>query len=395
MSPVADREGGPVAVVIAGAGARGAYEAGVLSEVLPRLDEEGVRPSLYVGTSAGAINATLFAAHAHRPVKEQVDAALEVWRELTMADVVRPVLQTAPTALGRLLAQMSHLPGAHPTSLLDTAPLRATAQRMGHWDQLRENIDDGTVGLAVVATAADGGRTVVFVDRDGGALPETDQTRAIEYSSVRVDATHVVASAAIPMVFPPVRVEAPPEQAGWFVDGGMRLNAPLKPAIQLGAKRLVVVATHPVANPPELARDAPPPDLDDAMVSFVDVALVDRMVEDVRTLAKVNESPGESRSVVPFLFVGPPRRGTLAAVAARCYDERAGGPASWWQTLRRPDLALFDWLIGGDGLRRGDLLSYIYFDPAFTKAAIELGQNDARRLLGDGPVPWSPPAPSA
>lgn len=390
-----------VVVVLAGAGARGAYEAGVMSIVLPRLAEQDVRPELYVGTSAGAINATLLAAHAHRSAGEQAEALLAVWRGLTLADVIRPVLLTSLPAALRGLGQLAHIPGVRLTSLLDTTPLQKTAARVGEWGQLRTNIDAGRAELAVVATAGDGSRTVVFVDRrhhPERPLPGIDSTRGIEYCPAEIDASHVRASAAIPVLFPPVRIESPPSQQGWYLDGGVRLNAPLKPALALGADALVVVATHPVAEPPGPARDTPPPDVDDALVALIDVAMADRMVEDVRTLAKIDEaelqaerSGGAGRKLIPYLFFGPERRGRLGELAAHTRDARPKTLDRLWHDVRRPDLSVFGWLAGGDGARRGDLLSYLSFEPRFIDNAITLGQRDARRLLGlTGAIPWLP-----
>lgn len=390
-----------VAVVLAGAGARGAYEAGVMSVVLPHLAEHDVRPELYVGTSAGAINATLLAAHAHRPAGEQAEALLAVWRGLTLTDVIRPVLLTSLPAALRGLGQLAHIPGVRLTSLLDTTPLQQTASRVGEWTQLRANIDAGLAQLAVVATAGDGSRTVVFVDRrHNPERPQagTDAVRGIEYCPTEIDASHVRASAAIPVLFPPVRIESPPSQQGWYLDGGVRLNAPLKPALALGAEALVVVATHPVAEPPGPPRDTPPPDVDDALVALIDVAMADRMVEDVRTLAKIDEAElhaertgGAGRRLIPYLFFGPERRGSLGELAAHTRDTRPKTLDRLWREVRRPDLSLLGWLAGGDGARRGDLLSYLSFEPRFVGNAITLGQHDARRLLSSpGAIPWLP-----
>ncbi len=396
-------EGGRIGVVLAGAGARGAYEAGVLSVVLPRMAEAGVRPDLYVGTSAGAINAVLFASTAHLPVEEQVAAVLETWRAISARDVYRSFLRTGPVTAAQWAAQLVGWPGAQLVALLDTEPLRATAARLLDWGQLRRNVDDGLAAVAVVTTATASDRTVVFVDQGSGGLPPDDARRGITYVAGPIAAEHVLASAAIPVVFPPVWVSEPAAAAGWYLDGGVRLNTPLKPALALGADALVVVATHPASYPgaPEVVDDPDsPPDVDDVLVRVLDAVLVDRMVEDVHTLSRTNElvaGGGQRRKgrrrfmVVPYLFVGPRERRTLGQVAARVYDERYRGVGGLLRRAREIDQRLLGRFLGGDGDRRGDLLSYLQFDSGFMSAAIDLGRADAERMLdeaGDGPLPW-------
>ncbi len=395
--------GARVAVVIAGAGARGAYEAGVLSVLLPRLAKEGVRPDLYVGTSAGAINATVLAANAHLPAAEQVEALLATWRSITSSDVYRSLLRTAPLTCLRWSGQLLGVPGTRLLGLLDTAPLWRTADRLLDWDRLRANLDNGACALAVVTTEAASNRTVVFVDRCEGEVPASDDGRPIDYVGTAVTAEHVLASAAIPVAFPAVRVDRPQDAAGWYLDGGVRLNAPLKPALALGARALVVVATHPATYPGPSAPAGPftgPPDVDDMVVRLMDAALVDRMVEDLHTLARTNEllEAGAQRrtgdrelAVVPFVFVGPAERASLARVAARCFDERYAGPGGRWRSLREIDLRLLGRFLGGDGDRRGDLLSFLLFQREFTEAAIELGRSDAAGVAGptSSPVAWT------
>jgi NTE family protein len=388
---------GRVGVVLAGAGARGAYEAGVLSVVLPHLERNGVRPDLYLGTSAGAINACLFTAHAHLPAEQQAKAVLEVWRGIGLADVFRPLAMTAPWALTRWTAQRLGIPGARLTALLDTSPLRRTADRLVDWDQLRANLDEGRPAtLAVTATLADGCRTTVFVDRPTAAGPvPAEDPRPIDYVPTAISAAHVLASAAIPVAFPPVRVDAPAAAAGWYLDGGVRLNVPLKPALALGADAVVVIATHPeTEKAPDRPRDAAAPDIDDAVAQLMDVALVDPMVDDLRTLRKINaaaKAGGTGMSVVPFLFFGPADRGALGHLAATAYRQRYGGLAGSVRSLRGADLPVLAWLLGGDGNRRGDALSYLLFDPEFTERAIALGQADATAVLATGgaaTTPW-------
>ena len=217
----------------------------------------------------------------------------------------------------------------------------------------------------------------------------------------------MLASAAIPVAFPPVQV--PSEDGapgGWYLDGGVRLNTPLKPALALDADAVVIVATHPALDPaPGVPSqvEGRPPDVDDTLVRVMDAALVDRMVEDVNTLAKINvlvdaanraggpDAAGTGHAVVRFLTVGPPERGTLGLLAAEVFDRHPGVLGGLRRAARDPDMRLLGRLLQGDGSRRGDLLSYLFFDPEFMEASIERGRRDAEAVFAgvpSGRVPW-------
>jgi NTE family protein len=210
------------------------------------------------------------------------------------------------------------------------------------------------------------------------------------------------------VAFPPIWVQAPASASGWYADGGVRLNAPLKPSLALGADALVVVATHPCVYPPvpvPSQEDIAAPDVDGAVIQLMDAAMVDPMVEDVRTLGKINElvSGGAQRTggkrsfdVVPFMFFGPEQRGALAGEAVLAYEEEFGGLAGAVRALRHPDLPILARMFGGEGARRGDLLSYLLFDRHFVDRASELGRQDAFRVLladRERDVPWETGAP--
>jgi NTE family protein len=147
---------------------------------VPFLRGAGLVPGLFIGTSAGAINATLFAAGAHLPADEQAAAALSVWRE--RGDRRRPPAVVAERsrhgrALGR---QLCPIPGVRLTSLVDTGPLAWTACRLVDWAQLAAHLDGGKASLAVVTTSAANNRTVVFVDGNRAARyrPRTPPDRS-------------------------------------------------------------------------------------------------------------------------------------------------------------------------------------------------------------------------
>jgi NTE family protein len=387
------------ALVLAGGGARGAYEAGALSVILPALDARGERPSIYVGTSVGAINGGMLASTHHLPVEEQVDELVSIWRTVTRGDVMRPILtRSGPIDLLRFAGRMLSVPGVRLTSLLDPQPLWDNLAGWFDVEQLHRNVDASAVGAAaVVTTSARSGRTVVFVE--SAEHRPLHRSHAVAYVPTRLTVEHVGASAAIPLLWPPVRIEVPERARGWYVDGGTRLNTPIKPALDLGADRLVVVAVDsiagPVMQPDEDNDDLPPPDLGDGALQLLEGTLVDPLIEDMRTLGNINEffagnemtGPRLYRMVrgkgpyrrIPYVFIGPERRGAVGEIAAEVYAELYGG----LRRLRSPDMILINELIGGVSHNHAELLSLLFFDPAFADALIELGQRDAIAWLED------------
>lgn len=379
-----------VGLVVAGAGARGAYEAGVLSVLLPALAEQGRRPKVFVGTSAGALNVLLFASMQHLPPDEAAVHALRTWREACWDNVVRPLLPTVLRDGSRYVGQVLRVPGVRLSSLLDPAPLRRMIDRWGHWPELHRNVQGGMVAsIAAVATSSSTNQTTVFLEqRPGRPVPERDDDRGVDYAPVTLTGAHVLASAAIPVAFPAVRLADADGTDYWYSDGGVRLTAPIKPAIALGVDRVAIVATHPLESRP-VPGGGPAPDVFDATAQVLHAAMVDRMVEDVRTLDKVNRllppedegrvwssTGGRAYRRIPRIFIGPPRHGLIGAVADEVLARRRRGP----EPPLDFDLVALRRALGG-GRSAGELLSYLLFDPVFIDRLIEMGQRDARELL--------------
>ncbi len=128
---------GKTAIVLAGAGARGAYEAGILSVLVPRLLEEPSQQIVLVGTSAGAINTAILAAY-ESPDKA-VAAMTDLWTTVDAGDVFTPIRETVLQTAARYAAEVLHLPG-HLDSLLDSRPLGSTMEQRLDWDQLDRNL---------------------------------------------------------------------------------------------------------------------------------------------------------------------------------------------------------------------------------------------------------------
>jgi NTE family protein len=397
-------ERGPVGLVLAGGGARGAYELGALSVLLPSLHERGELPSIFVGTSVGAINATSVAAMSHLPVGEAISLELARWGEVDRDAVIRPILARLPLTALRFAGGVLGLPGVRLQSLLDPSPLRRNLHRWIDWAQLHRNVAHGSVySLAVIATAARTGRAVAFVE---GHLEATaHNSHVIDYVSTPIEDTHVRASAAIPILFPPVRVTRPAEVSGWYVDGGTRLNTPIKPAIDLGAERILIIGTGSVVPPPKHAgrHDAPAPDVGVSALHLLQGALADPLIDDVRTLGDINRfhadgalSPASADDrrargrppyrPIPYIFIAPRGPGAIANLAEQIFRTRYGG----LRALRSPDLAVLSRLLGGDSPTHGELLSYLLFDREFIAALIAMGREDANAWLAATPGPAGP-----
>ncbi|HWS94040.1 MAG TPA: patatin-like phospholipase family protein [Mycobacterium sp.] len=302
-----------------------------------------------------------------------------------------------------LVGQLLRLPGIRLTRLLDTAPLRRTVARAIDRQRLRDNITGKGLTLAVVTTSGTDDRTVVFVDRDDGVpAPGSDDERPLDYVAVHMQPEHILASCAIPMLFPAVRVCKPSGAPGWYLDGMLRLHAPLKPALALDADALVVVATRPMRDTTTTPQPGGiTPDVDDILIEFVDGVLADRMLEDLRTLDKINAllaedalvatATGRLRKKIPYVFVAPAHSQTLGRLALGVLRRKPRYSGSLASRLRQLELRLMAHALNGDGPHRGDLVNYLHFEQEFIRACIELGQRDANAVLTGIPaneVPW-------
>jgi NTE family protein len=357
------------------------------------LDERGERPDVIVGTSVGAINAAYVAATAADPVASALAKGAQMWSEIEFDDVLRPLVSPAELAkaLGAV-ADFLGFPGGPLWGLLEPTPLAGTLARLVAFERIHENVGGPLTAAAVVATSARTAGSVVF--HDGGGDVATDRERAIDYVPAELTADHVRASAAIPGVFPAVEITTPAEASGWYFDGGTRLNTPIKPALALGAERVVVIALNSlVAGGPSERPDA----LDGAS-QLVQAVLVDPLVHDVQTLATINtvlagrratEADGASaHRQVPYIFVAPQDRNAIGAIASRVYREHYTGLV---EAARSSSLALLGHALdAGASPARGELFSYLFFAPEFAAALMELGREDARRWLdrGHDDGPW-------
>lgn len=403
-----------VAVVLSGAAARGAFQAGALQELIPALRDDGLEPTVFLGTSAGSINAALWGSFADLGAEACGAEVVGVWRQMGRRNVIAHPVRTVvfddgPRFLASALGFGRGLP-----SLLDTRPLMRTAERVLDTERLARNVSSGVIeAVGVAATripppspvpaqeAPAHSRTTVFVDSPRIPVAAVaDPDRAVDVAQTPVLAEHVLASCAIPLAFPPQWVTAPAASQGWYVDGGVRLNTPLRPAIALGAERILVVAAMSTEYGPPLPPSLPDETIPDLAANGAQVlhsVLADRMSEDLRTLESTNRvvaqaaaggttlerSDGGELREIPVLTVSP-EPGALGVLAADVISEKLYGNV--FGRLRDSDAYALDRLLRGlgDGAGRRELLSYVFFDEDYFDAQLERGRVAAAAALAGG-----------
>src|SRR5450432_2078021 len=345
---------------------RGAYEVGIVAGIMEVLDPEpGSGPvfQIFSGTSVGAINATYLASNSAHP-DHGVERLAEVWNSLRLEHHAR----FRPFGLARLpetLARFRAKPGKSPgSSLLDSRGIEVLVRRTIDWTKLHENIDQGRIDAVMVAALhVLSGRTTMFTERAPHCHiePTRDERKVTAFEQITAD--HVLASAAIPLLFPTRRIGD-----HYYCDGGLRFNTPIAPAIRAGAERLVIVSVRHERSAREVAaaeaadagngRELSPVFL---VGKLLNALLLDPVSYDLQVLERLNQ-------VMEVL------EETLDADdlerIQRVWIKHRGAPYRRLKTLVfQPSRAPGP---------EADWASYLLFDGSFAHELIEIGRADAR-----------------
>jgi NTE family protein len=406
------------ALVLSGGGARGAYEAGVIFYIRTRLPKEIADATLfrvYSGTSVGAINTAFLAATADDP-HYQGTKLRALWQNLTSADIYRADTHAlagflvksglmAATGLFGLTQYLSGKAGENGNgnpfpfrSILDTTPFVHYLRRNVQWATLHRNVERRVIdSVTISATHMLSGRLAMFLEKHPDVVYQSGGHFPI---ACNLSPKHILASAAIPVIFPIIRIDGQ-----YFGDGSLQQNTPMSPPIHLGADRLLVISLHrkeSLGPVPTLAPGThePEPKVSDALGKLLNTMFLDKLeydltqmrrinyliqdiekvygpgcLEKVNTLRRRMRLPGKEinslKRVVPFV-ISPSK--DIGVIAFRHFRQLMRN-----RRALSPVHRFFAKLVEGAPEGHNDFISYLMFEHDYLGELIDLGYHDAER----------------
>jgi len=373
-------------LILSGGGARGAYEVGVLQYIFSEFaDGRGNAPKvdLISGTSVGAVNGA-FVASAIGDIPSAVKQLVTIWTELELAHVLGFGLRQAAGLYRVLLGGTGQARG-----VFDPGPLSALVGKNVRWRQLRRNIRTGALRALTVSTTHVGtGQPVIFVDAAPGVgIPKSLGLHAL-VRRAKIGQHHVLASAAIPLIFPAVEIGDE-----IHCDGGLRLNTPMGPSVHLGMNRLLVVGlSTPHTADRRAVKDGKFPGATFMLGKVLNAFLLDHVNTDLLEVQRINDFLRDGiRAYGPefldHINEAAKARGALAQrrllnslvlrpttdIGQVASEYLASNRVRFGKALGRAFISMLDVGVGADA----DLASYLLFDGGFAQTLIEMGRRDA------------------
>lgn len=358
-----------IGLILTGGGARAAYQVGVLKALAQILPRKEPNPFFVIcGTSAGSLNAVTLAVNAHN-FRRGVQHLLKIWSNSRTSEIYRTdplgVFANSVRWVAGLLLSGIGIQRYNRVSLLDNTPLREFLKSALPCDKIQKNIDAGLLhALGITASGYGSGQSVTFYQGEKEIAPWKRARRLGVPTTIEI--RHLLASAAIPFIFPAVRINRE-----YFGDGSMRQIAPISSALHLGVNRVLVIGSAQ-DNAQERDRSDEYPSLAQIAGHALNSIFLDSMEVDLERLQRINRTvsamPEEARLKtrlrhVEILLFSPSQ--PVEKIA-----ERHAHNLPWAiRYLLR--------LLGGMRHSGASLMSYLLFEQNFCRALIELGYKDA------------------
>lgn len=359
------------ALVLSGGGARAAYQVGVLRAVANLLPHQSPNPfQIITGVSAGALNAASIATNAQR-LRTGVRALEYVWKNISSEQVYKLDSNgLIGSASNWVFSFLRNRRRDTPTSLLDNMPLETLLSKVIKFERIERSIQSGYLeALAVTASGYTRGESVSFyqgVDR----LKNWEHPHRLGIRT-QLGLEHLMASAAIPALFPAVKINRE-----FFGDGAIRQLAPLSPAIQLGADRILAVGVSSKVPRPLKGTEPLHPSLTQILAHILNSAFVDTLTNDSEILRRYNKMvplipaalAEQDRTLrlrpIQLLDITPSEN--LNEIASEHFDDL---PRALKMFIRDAGSST--------------VLSLLLFEKSYCRRLIDLGYNDAMEKEGE------------
>lgn len=353
------------ALILSGGGARGAYQAGVLKGLAEILPEKKKSPfSIISGVSAGAINGAKLACDLES-FENAVEKLNFLWSQISTEQVFRTdILSMNKFSFGLLGSQKKI------DSILDTSPLCELLKKHCDFTKIKKNLDAKVFeSLILTANNYTSGTAVSFVQTSTSKLTWKESRRLAVLSEINAD--HVMASSAIPMLFPPIKIGS-----HYYGDGCVRNSTPCSPSLRMGADRIFVVGVRTQMSA-EISNRLESPAVKDIHPSMIRIlntllnaVLLDSIEQDVHRIQRINQlvelagenSAREGFKKIPALCISP----------SEDIGELARQQAHHLPRLIRMTISAM-----GSLDEASEILSYLLFEPHFCRKLLEMGYNDS------------------
>ena len=359
-----------IGLVLPGGGARGAYQAGVLKAFLEISQKRPQSPfKIISGTSSGAINAAFLASESHifhRSVSHLVD----LWSNFSSDKVYKtdPITMLKSSLHWFLTIISGGVLISNPKSLLDNQPLRKLLEEHIRFSNIEENLNQSNFeSLAITSASYKSRKSCTFFQ--SSSISSNWQRFLREGKATKINLDHLMASVALPLIFPAVQIENE-----YYGDGAMRQATPLSPAIRLGAEKLFIISTH------EAGERLPTSDYHNRYPSFekiagytLDALFADGLQSDIERLDRINQIIKNAKNIeiktdkklmkhLDYLIIAPSE--DLNDIAQKHY-----------KCLPLPIRVLLKGL-GFSKDTKSEMLSFLLFESPYTQELIELGYRD-------------------